>query len=112
MIKKILIANRGEIAVRIMRTCREMGIHSVAVYSEADQTARHVVYADEAYLLGPAPANESYLVIDKIIEIAKKAAQMLFIRATAFWQKIRSLLNVQKKMVLFSLGQNRRQSLC
>ncbi len=73
MIKKILIANRGEIAIRIMRTCREMGISTVAVYSEADQTARHVVYADEAYLLGPAPANESYLVIDKIIEIAKKS---------------------------------------
>ncbi|NOZ61493.1 MAG: acetyl-CoA carboxylase biotin carboxylase subunit [Calditrichaeota bacterium] len=73
MFSKILIANRGEIAVRIMRTCREMGISTVAVYSEADQTARHVVYADEAHLLGPAPANESYLVIDKIIEIAKES---------------------------------------
>jgi len=72
MIKKILIANRGEIAIRIMRACREMGIATVAVYSEIDRSAQHVRYADEAYLLGPAPANESYLVIDKIIDIALK----------------------------------------
>jgi len=71
MFKKILIANRGEIAVRIMRACREMGIATVAVYSEVDRTAQHVRYADEAYLLGPAPATESYLVMEKIIEAAK-----------------------------------------
>lgn len=71
MFNKILIANRGEIAIRIMRACREMGIATVAVYSEADRTAQHVRYADEAYLLGPAPAIESYLVMEKIIEAAK-----------------------------------------
>jgi len=73
MIKKILIANRGEIAIRVMRSCREMGIESVAVYSEADRTSLHVRYADEAYYIGPSPSNESYLVIDNIIEAAKKS---------------------------------------
>jgi 3-methylcrotonyl-CoA carboxylase alpha subunit len=73
MFKKILIANRGEIAVRIMATCREMGIATVAVYSEADRTARHVREADEAYEIGPAPAAQSYLRIEKIIEAAKKS---------------------------------------
>jgi len=72
MIKKILVANRGEIAVRVMRSCREMGIKSVAVFSEADRTSMHVRYADEAYYIGPAPSNESYLVIDHIIDVAKK----------------------------------------
>jgi len=71
MFKKILIANRGEIAIRIMRACREMGIATVAVYSEVDRTAQHVRYADEAYLLGAAPATESYLVMEKIIQVAK-----------------------------------------
>lgn len=71
MIKKILIANRGEIALRVMRTCREMGIKSVAVYSESDRKSKHVMYADDAYFIGPSPSNESYLVIDKIIEAAK-----------------------------------------
>lgn len=69
MFKKILIANRGEIAIRVMRTCREMGIQTVAVYSEADANARHVRYADEAYCIGKAPSNESYLKMDTIIEL-------------------------------------------
>ncbi len=73
MIKKILIANRGEIAIRVMNSCREMGIQSVAVYSETDRNALHVRYADEAYLIGPAPSAQSYLNIDKIIEVAKKS---------------------------------------
>lgn len=72
MIRKILVANRGEIAVRVMRSCREMDILTVAVYSDADGGAMHVRYADEAYHIGPAPSSESYLKIDKIIEVAKR----------------------------------------
>lgn len=72
MIKKVLIANRGEIAVRIIRSCRELGIKSVALYSDADRTAMHVRYADEAYHIGPSPSKESYLNGDKIIEVAKQ----------------------------------------
>ncbi|RMG67619.1 MAG: acetyl-CoA carboxylase biotin carboxylase subunit, partial [Calditrichaeota bacterium] len=72
-IPKLLIANRGEIAVRIIRTCREMGIATVAVFSEADRAALHVQLADEAYLLGPPPASQSYLNMDRLIDIARKA---------------------------------------
>jgi acetyl-CoA carboxylase biotin carboxylase subunit len=71
--KKILVANRGEIAVRIIRACREMGIASVAVYSEADRPALHVRMADEAHLVGPAASRDSYLRIDRILEVAKQA---------------------------------------
>ena len=71
MFKKILIANRGEIACRVIKTARRMGIATVAVYSEADRDARHVELADEAVLLGPAPSRESYLVADKIIAACK-----------------------------------------
>jgi acetyl-CoA carboxylase biotin carboxylase subunit len=73
MFKKILIANRGEIAVRIIRACRDMSIATVAVYSEADRGALHVRMADEAYSIGPAPSRESYLVIEKILRAAKDA---------------------------------------
>ncbi len=72
-IKKVLVANRGEIAVRIMRTCREMGIRTVAVYSDADRTMPHVLYADEAYHIGPSASAQSYLVMDRIIGTARKA---------------------------------------
>ncbi len=73
MFKKILIANRGEIAVRIMATCREMGIRTVAVYSDVDATARHVRMADEAYAIGPAPATQSYLKIENILAVAQRS---------------------------------------
>lgn len=71
-IKKVLIANRGEIALRVMRSAREMGIRTVAVFSEADRTALHVRYADESLCIGPPPSAESYLRIDKLIAAAIK----------------------------------------
>jgi acetyl-CoA carboxylase biotin carboxylase subunit len=71
MFKKILIANRGEITIRIIRSCKEMGVPTVAVYSEADRAALHVRAADEAYCIGPAPSRESYLNQDRILEVAK-----------------------------------------
>ena len=74
MFKKILIANRGEIAVRVIRACREMGITSVAVFSDADRASLHVLMADEAYPIGPAPATESYLNFSKILDVAKFSA--------------------------------------
>src|SRR6202012_231996 len=73
MFTKILIANRGEIAVRIIRACEELGVATVAVYSELDRDAPHVKRADEAFLLGPGPANESYLVIDKLIDACERS---------------------------------------
>ncbi len=73
MFEKVLVANRGEIAIRVMRTLKEMGIASVAVYSEIEREAPHVREADEAYLLGPAAPGESYLAVEKIIDTAKKA---------------------------------------
>ncbi|ATB31109.1 acetyl-CoA carboxylase biotin carboxylase subunit [Melittangium boletus] len=72
-IRKILVANRGEIAVRVMRTCKELGIATVAVYSEADRSAPHVRMADQAFLVGPPPSRESYLVQERILEVARQS---------------------------------------
>src|ERR1044071_1670782 len=74
MFRKILIANRGEIAVRIIRACRDLNISPVAVFSEADAAALHVRISDEAYCIGPAASSESYLNIQKIIEVARRAS--------------------------------------
>ena len=71
--KKILVANRGEIAVRVIRACHELGIKTVAVYSDIDRAALHVRLASEAYLIGPAPSSESYLLGDKILSVAAES---------------------------------------
>lgn len=73
MFKKILIANRGEIAIRIIRTCRDVGVKTVAIYSEADRDALHVRFADEAYCVGPPPSTESYLNVEALLEVARKS---------------------------------------
>ncbi len=73
VVDSVLVANRGEIALRVTRACREMGLRSVAVYSDADRWSPHVLAADEAYRLGPAPASESYLAVDRILEVAEKS---------------------------------------
>ena len=73
LVHAVLVANRGEIAVRIIRCCREMGIRSAAVFSDADRTMPHVTLADEAYRLGPAPSRESYLAMDRILDAARAA---------------------------------------
>ena len=72
--KKILVANRGEIACRIIRTAHDMGIKVVAIYSDADKQAKHVIMADEAVYIGPSPSAQSYLLIDRIVEVAKQAS--------------------------------------
>src|SRR5664279_4188926 len=71
MFNKVLIANRGEIAIRVMRACRELGVETVAVFSEADAVAPHVVYADAAVCIGPPPSSESYLSIPRLIDAAR-----------------------------------------
>ena len=71
MFEKVLVANRGEIALRVIRSCRDMGVRTVAVHSEADRAAAFVLLADEAVEIGPAPSAQSYLVIDRIIEAAR-----------------------------------------
>src|SRR6185436_6691942 len=73
MFRKILIANRGEIAIRVTRACRDLNVSPIAIFSETDAGAQHVRLADEAYCVGPAPSAESYLNISAIIEVAKKA---------------------------------------
>lgn len=83
MFNKILIANRGEIAIRVMRACRELGISTVAVYSEADRNALFAKYADEAVFIGPSPSSQSYLMIDNIIDAALETGAEAIHPATA-----------------------------
>lgn len=82
ILRKVLIANRGEIAIRVMWACRELNIETVAIYSNADKDALHVKYADEAFLVGEAPPSKSYLNIERIVDIAKNPGVKRSIRDT------------------------------
>ncbi len=90
MFKRILIANRGEIACRIIKTAKSMAIETVAVYSEADRSSLHVKQADFAEFIGPAPAIESYLDINAIIDAAKNGKPMLFTLGMVFFPRTRN----------------------
>ncbi len=106
MFKKILIANRGEIACRVMKTARRMGIETVAVYSEADRDALHVDMADEAILIGPAPAAQSYLVIEKIIEAAKQTGAEAIHPGYGFLSENAAFAEALKKAGITFIGPN------
>ncbi len=96
MIKKILVANRGEIAMRIFRTCRVMNIATVAIYTRVDRGALHVRYAEEAYCISDSPEDTSYLKPEKILEIAKKTG-LPFIRVMVSCQRMLTLPVVVRK---------------
>ena len=102
MFKKVLIANRGEIACRIIRTLRRMGIQSVAVYSEADENALHVKMADEAYLLGPPPVQKSYLNVQALLDAAEKSGAEAIHPGYGFLSENPSFAHaIQKKGLVF-----------
>jgi len=103
-IRKILIANRGEIAIRVMRTCKELGIATVAVYSEADRSALHVRMADQAFPIGPAPSRESYLVQERILEAAKRAGADAIHPGYGFLSENASFVRACEKAGLLFIG--------
>lgn len=107
MLDKVVIANRGEIALRILRACKELGIKTVAVHSTVDRNLKHVLLADEAICIGKAPANESYLNIPVLSAPLKLRMQQLFTRVTAFWRKTPILLNKLNNLASFLLDQRR-----
>ena len=99
MFKKILIANRGEVALRVLRACKEMGIGTVAIYSEADKELKHVKMADESVCIGPPESAKSYLNIPAIISVlVKLPIVMRFIPALVFWQRTIILLSKLKQV--------------
>ena len=100
MFKKILIANRGEIALRVIRTCKEMGIRTVAVYSTADAESIHVKFADEAVCIGPAPSTDSYLKISNIIAAAEITNADAIHPGYGFFLKMQSFLKYVKSTTL------------
>lgn len=103
-IRKILVANRGEIALRVMRSAKEMGIKTVAVYSEADRSALHVRYADEAICIGPPPSAESYLRMDKIIEVARQTNADAIHPGYGFLSENEDFANLAEKSGLIFIG--------
>lgn len=100
MFDKILIANRGEIAVRIIRACREMGIKTVAVYSEADRDSLHTLLADEAICIGPAPSNQSYLNMERILSATVAMKAEAIHPASDFFQKMHGLQSCVRNAIL------------
>lgn len=110
MFKKVLIANRGEIAVRIIRTLRDMGIASVAVYSDADRFARAALTADEAIRLGPAPSAESYLDVEAVIAACKRPGRKQSIPVMAFFPKISALPKGWRPKASSSSARHRKTS--
>ena len=108
MFRKILIANRGEIAVRIIRACREMGIATVAVYSEADREALHTQLADEAVCIGPAAATDSYLNMEQILSACIATKRMRYILDLVFCQRTAGLWKCVKNVILRSSDRLRR----
>lgn len=110
MFQKILIANRGEIAVRIIRACRELGITSVAVYSTADKDALHTQLADEAICIGKAAPADSYLNMERILSAAIASRQKQFIRALVFCQKMQNSRRCVNNATLLSSDHPQKSS--
>jgi len=108
MFQKILVANRGEIALRVICACKELGIATVAVYSEADRNALHVRYADEAVCIGPARSSESYLNIPHVISAAEITNVERSIPGTGFCRKTRTLQRFAKRPRSRSLAPSRK----
>ena len=106
--KKILVANRGEIALRVMRSAKEMGIQTVAIFSEADRLSPHVRYADQAVCVGPPPSSDSYLNIDKIIEVCHSLEVDAIHPGYGFYLKTPSLRVAYKKKILPLLAPQHR----
>src|SRR5438309_11215824 len=106
MFRKILIANRGEIALRIIRTCKRLGIKTVAIYSDPDLESKHITSSDEAYRIGSGPPAESYLNIEKIVKTAKKSEVKAVHLGTEFLQEKANLPRACEGSGLWSEGQS------